>query len=170
MRTIGKNTWRLIIMTWLMFVLISGCKTTKQVNREEFTVDQQTESNEIVNISKFQETETLSCVMAETVITEIIDTVIKLYPVINGVSAIEPVLAVVKQKKITHRKEAADQHLQGRKQTTESLTLSVQDNISSKVAKEERQVTRIIFPGWLAVLLTVIFLFVGFWIIHSKHR
>lgn len=159
-----------VTLTILLCASFSGCRTTKQLNSERSTVREQQEIMENIKTECSQETQTQVKTLAETTITESLDTVMQVFPVVDGKVSKDPVPVHVKQKRITQRKEFSDQKEQQKQHVNVASEKKEQQSKQSETRKTEKQVQKNSFPWWLIFVLALAFILVVIWKIRSRYR
>lgn len=158
------------LMVFMLIFALQGCRTTRQVAREEVS-QQQTQTTEAqVAIESQQETEQQNRTFTETTITESMDTVLEVFPVVDGKASEKPVSVTVRQKKVTQKREFADQKKQ---QTSQTKVLAEQNNQKTNQAesrKTGKQIQRPIIPWWLVPVFVAALLITGIVIVRRRIR
>ena len=152
----------LIIATVLIVVMLilANCTTTKKIHQELSREETQATSIEAIDANKLAETNTETKTLSETEITEGFDTVVRVWPVLDGRVSDKPVDIPIRGERTIHRKDYSDQKQQKKEQEQTTLTRKEQINQKSEVLKKDREVTRTGMPRWI-VLIVVVAVLVG---------
>jgi hypothetical protein len=146
-----------ICVVFVSFLIVTSCKTTKDISKER--VKEQIQSAVMENIKTTAETGTTSDTKttAETTVTESFDTVVRVMPVVDGVVADKPIFVPVKGTRTIHRKEVSYQRQNSQEKGTEEVNRIVQILKKSDNQKMEKHFKGTVFPGWLVVIIIVVF-------------
>ena len=148
------------ILISISLLLLTGCKTTRQVK-----VQREEKVTEMAQIQQSQTTKLgssitdFNCIEEET-ITETVDTVIRVFPVVDGKASL-PIDIPVKLMITTFRKTVSTE-----KQCKSGLEIASSKNESLQIIKEKKEQTqkqksRTLVPGILVLLMLVVIIAVG---------
>ena len=147
----------LIIATVLivMMLILANCTTTKKIHQELSKQQTEATSAETSDVHTAAETNTETKTLSETDITEGFDTVVRVWPVIDGKVSEKPVDIPIRGERTIHRKDYSDQKQQRKEQEQTTLTRKEQINQKSEILKKDREVTRTGMPGWIVGIVVV---------------
>ncbi|MEI6436776.1 MAG: hypothetical protein WCP32_18275 [Bacteroidota bacterium] len=147
----------LIIATVLIVVMLilANCTTTKEIHQEQSKQQTQATSAETSEVNTASETNTETKTLSETEIVEAFDTVVRVWPVIDGKVSDKPVDIPIRGERTIHRKDYSDQKQQRKEQEQTTLSRKEQNNQKSEVLKKDREVTRTGMVGWIIGIVVV---------------
>ena len=149
-------TYRIIATVLIVVMLIlANCTTTKKIHQELSREESQATSVETSDAKTAAETNTETKTLSETEIIEVFDTVVRVWPVIDGKVSDKPVDIPIRGERTIHRKDYSDQKQQRKEQEKTTLTRKEQINQKSDVLKKDREVTRTGMPGWIIGIVVV---------------
>lgn len=165
MKTVVKVLWfifiaSIAIMAGLMVVSgLSGCKTTKQVNKQAVKVESCAERQSEKDSTGRTETILDRFVQSQTTITEAIDTVVRvLVPVPDTAGGTKwvPVDVPVKKHKKTEKQEYAKEQQKTTQQSSVSSSEKEKEKKSDETETLAKDVKRTQFPWWIIAPVVVI--------------
>lgn len=150
----------LVIATALiaLMLILANCKTTKEIHQQLSKEQIQATSVETAQANKAAETNTETKTLSETDIIEGFDTVVRIWPVVDGKVSDKPVDIAIRGERKIHRKDFSDQKQQKKEQGNSTLTRSEQLNKKSEVLKKDREVTKTGMTGWIIGIVVVVVL------------
>ena len=149
-------TYRIIATVLIVVMLIlANCTTTKKIHQEQSREETQVASMETSDANTAAETNTETKTLSEIEIVEAFDTVVRVWPVIDGKVSDKPVDIPIRGERTIHRKDYSDQKQQRKEQEKTTLTRKEQINQKSDVLKKDREVTRTGMPGWIIGIVVV---------------
>lgn len=160
MKTIVKILWLIFItciatMAALMAVsTLTGCKTTKHVNREAVTVESKTEKEVKKDSTGQTEIDWSRFVESQTTVTETIDTTVTVTVPI-GDSWVTVDVPVKKHRK-TEKQEYAQESQKTTQQSEVTSSEKQKEEKSSELQSIGKDVERSQFPWWIIAPLLVI--------------
>ena len=170
MKTVVKVLWfifiaSIAIMAGLMVVSgLTGCKTTKQVNKQAVKVESSAERQSEKDSTGRTETVLDRFVQSQTTITEMIDTVVRVMvpvPDTAGGTKWVPVDVPVKKHKKTEKQEYAKEQQKATRQSSVSSSEKEKEKKSDESEVLVKDVKRTQFPWWIitAIVSGSIFMF-----------
>ncbi len=145
-----------VIFSFLM--IMSGCTTTRQVNQKSASEQLQVQATQITKVVTASETNTGTKTTAETLIKETFDTVVRVWPVVDGKLSDKPVDVPVKGERTIHRKEFTDLQQVKKEQGGTTVNRKEQLDQKSESVNKDKAVTRSGLPWWvIATFAFVIF-------------
>ena len=147
----------LIIATVLIVVMLilANCTTTKKIHQELTREETQVASVETSDANTAAETNTETKTLSETEIVEAFDTVVRVWPIIEGKVSDKPVDIPIRGERTIHRKDYSDQKQQKKEQEQTTLIRKEQINQKSEVLKKDREVIRTGMPIWIIGIVVV---------------
>lgn len=167
MKTVVKVLWfifiaSIAIMAGLMVVSgLTGCKTTKQVNKQAVKVESSAERQSEKDSTGRTETTLDRYVQSQTTFIETIDTVVRVMvpvPDTAGVTQWVPVDVPVKKHKRTEKKEYAKEQQKTTRQASVSYSEKEKEKKSDESETLAKDVRRTQFPWWIIAPVVVIIL------------
>jgi hypothetical protein len=165
MKTVVKVLWfifiaSIAIMAGLMVVSgLTGCKTTKQVNKQAVKVESNTERQSEKDSTGRTETILDRYVQSQTTFIETIDTVVRVMvpvPDTAGVTQWIPFDVPVIKHKRTEKKEYAKEQQKTTRQAAVSSSEKEKEQKSDATETVTKDVQRLQFPWWIIAPVVVI--------------
>ena len=157
MKTINNHfpkDWQIILFAAAMFFLaMQACTTTKQVHQEREKEETWAKINEERKAVETTETKTDIKTTAETEVKETFDTVVRVWPVLDGKVADKPVDVPVKGERTIHRKEFINQQQEKKEHSGIEISRHEQVKQKSDIALKDKNVERTGLPWWASALL-----------------
>ncbi len=152
--------WQLILFAAIIFFLaMQSCTTTRQVHQELAKEESLVKVSEETKANMATEIKTEINTTAETEVNESFDTVVRIWPVVDGKVSEKPVDVLVKGERTIHRKEFSNQQQQRNEQSNIEVSLNDQRNQKSEVVLKQKTVERTPLPWWGILIIFVFILF-----------
>jgi nucleotide-binding universal stress UspA family protein len=146
--------WQLFLFAAIMFFLcLQGCSTSKQVTTDRTEEEIKVKANEEAETDTEAQTKTETKVTSKGKITEKFDTVIKVWPVVDGKKADIPVDVNVQGERTTEWEEYAEQKQEKNEQEKAKIVKKKQEAKKSDIRHKDKTVERTGLPWWGIVII-----------------